>query len=390
MVEDDERQETIEDVESPAIGLNAVLASSDWTTQTLLNQLTRGNIDLDPVFQRRDAWQPSRKSQFIESLFLGLPVPQLVLAERKEKRGTYIIIDGKQRLLTLMQFSAIQDSAFAPMVLRGLRVLPELNGLNYQTIKERPDLDEHLTSFENQPIRTVIIRAWPNENFLYTVFLRLNTGSLPLSPQELRQALHPGPFTSFINEYSSDNELLKRILRLSAPDFRMRDTELVIRYLAFRNFLAEYTGNLKPLLDRVVIYFNSAWNARSGHLNVQLAEFDNAMSVTAQIFGDTTAFRKWNGERYESNINRAVFDVMVHVFRLAPVAQAALAQPQVVIDQFKAICENNARFREAIEGTTKTIEAIYTRISLWSAALGQALEIQIAMPRMIDNRIHLA
>jgi len=114
------------------------------------------------------------------------------------------------------------------------------------------------------------------------------------------------------------------------------------------------------------------------------------MSVTAQIFGDTTAFRKWNGERYESNINRAVFDVMVHVFRLAPVAQAALAQPQVVIDQFKAICENNARFREAIEGTTKTIEAIYTRISLWSAALGQALEIQIAMPRMIDNRIHLA
>src|SRR5688500_3142614 len=78
----------------------AVVTSTDWTTETILSQLARGNIFLTPNFQRRDAWTDARKSRFIESLFLALPIPQLVLAERKEKRGSYIVIDGKQRLLS--------------------------------------------------------------------------------------------------------------------------------------------------------------------------------------------------------------------------------------------------------------------------------------------------
>ena len=52
----------------------AVVTSTDWTTETILSQLRRGNIELSPRFQRREAWVDGRKSAFIESLFLGLPV----------------------------------------------------------------------------------------------------------------------------------------------------------------------------------------------------------------------------------------------------------------------------------------------------------------------------
>src|SRR5687767_8254345 len=78
----------------------AVVSGSDWTTETILRQLERGNIVLNPDYQRRDAWRPARKSKFIESLILGLPIPQLVLAESRGRKGTFIVIDGKQRLLT--------------------------------------------------------------------------------------------------------------------------------------------------------------------------------------------------------------------------------------------------------------------------------------------------
>jgi hypothetical protein len=96
----------------------AVLWSTDWTTETILNQLERGNIELNPSFQRREAWNDVKKSRFIESLILGFPVPQIVLAERKDKKGAYLVIDGKQRLLALRRFCA-KDTRGCPKTLNG-------------------------------------------------------------------------------------------------------------------------------------------------------------------------------------------------------------------------------------------------------------------------------
>jgi len=81
-VEDDRQKESSEDL--VGLGRNeisqAVITATDWTTETIITQIDKGNILLNPKFQRREAWTAARKSQFIESLFLGLPVPQLVLA----------------------------------------------------------------------------------------------------------------------------------------------------------------------------------------------------------------------------------------------------------------------------------------------------------------------
>ena len=116
-----------EDLDRRGLGkLNeAVVAATDWTTETLLRELERQNIQLDPKFQRRDAWRAARKSRFIESVILGLPIPQLVLAENRLQKGSYIVIDGKQRLLTLRQFAArVDDPSIRPLKLEGLQVLP--------------------------------------------------------------------------------------------------------------------------------------------------------------------------------------------------------------------------------------------------------------------------
>jgi hypothetical protein len=73
-----ESEEDLASLDTAAFS-QAVVFATDWTAETILRQLEKGNISLDPGYQRRDAWRPERKSRFIESLLLGLPIPQIVL-----------------------------------------------------------------------------------------------------------------------------------------------------------------------------------------------------------------------------------------------------------------------------------------------------------------------
>lgn len=102
---DDDQADDLDELLNPDRFRDAVLYGTDWTVRTLLDQIEVGNIDLSPSFQRRDAWSAKNKSRFIESVALQLPIPQIVLAERQDQRGRYIVLDGKQRLLTLAQFA---------------------------------------------------------------------------------------------------------------------------------------------------------------------------------------------------------------------------------------------------------------------------------------------
>lgn len=88
---------------------SAVVWGMDWTTETIASQLEKGNIDINPKFQRRDAWTQEEKSRLIESLMLGLPVPTIILAEMKDKKNSFVVIDGKQRLLSIKQFCSKKE-----------------------------------------------------------------------------------------------------------------------------------------------------------------------------------------------------------------------------------------------------------------------------------------
>jgi hypothetical protein len=357
------------------------LWGTDWTTETIVNQLRRGNINLNPRFQRRNAWDAPRKSLFVESLILGLPVPQIILAEEKGKKGSFVVIDGKQRLLTLRQFSARPEGDdFEQLRLTGLSDQPELNGLTYNALQQNDQFAGKLNVFDNQTIRTVVIRGWKDERYLYSVFLRINTGSVQLSPQELRQALHPGSFSDFIDDVSVDHVGIKRLLKLRDPDFRMRDVELVLRYFAYRNFAREYDGDLKRFLDNTTERMNRDWPRVAGLLHEQADELDNALTRVREIFNDRNEVRKWNGRIYEKRINRAVFDIMSHYFSNPKIREASRGREKSIEDAFKRLCEVDRPFLASIEQTTKSREANRIRFSTWARVLSQVLETRVESP----------
>lgn len=355
----------------------AVLWSTDWTAETILAQLNRNNIDLDPTFQRRSAWTDKKQSLFIESLILGLPIPQLILAEAPGKRGSFIVIDGKQRLLAIRRFGTnYQDPDFTQLKLRGLKELSRLNNKTYVNLQAELDLSDDRTAFENSSIRTIVIRNWQNEEYLYEVFLRINTGSVQLSPQELRQALHPGPFSRFVGAASADSEELKKALNLQAPDFRMRDAEILLRYLSYQNFIGHYNGNLKFFLDEATRTLNADWDQSQNKIDAQVLEMDEALRFTEDVFTSKQYLRKWNGQEFESKKNRAVFDIMLHYFSRADV-RAALATQQTAVKQaFIDECKDDV-FRTSLETTTKSMEANRVRFNRWGDAVAHLSGINL-------------
>jgi len=357
------------------------LWSTDWTTETVISQLRRGNINLSPRYQRRNAWDVARKSVFIESLILGLPIPQIILAEERGKKGSFIVIDGKQRLLAIRQFFAdATDTEFKQLKLSGLTDRKDLNGLTYNILQNTENLRDDLNNFENQTIRTVVIRGWVDEKYLYSVFLRINTGSVQLSPQELRQALHPGKFADFIDDLSINSAALRRALKINEPDFRMRDAELVLRYYAYKNFAPVYSGELKDFLDDTMIEFNKKWQKSEGMLVDQAGEFEAALEITREIFGERDELRKWNGRTYETRINRAVFDIMIYYFSFHEVRDVAKSRGNEIKKAFEDLCEKDRQFVSSLETTTKSKEANRVRFRAWAMRLGDVVGIKISAP----------
>jgi hypothetical protein len=367
---------------------DVVLAPSDWTVQTLLSQMNSGNFELDPDFQRRNAWTDSRKSKFIESLLIGLPIPQIVLAEKETADGDqYIVIDGKQRLLALEAF----HSDTKPLRLSQLSVLSDLNGLTREEILEDVDLRRNVSRLDNRTIRTVVIRKWSNDSFLHLVFHRINHQTLALSAQELRQALNPGPFTRFADKYAGASVELHRVLGASQqPDFRMRDVELLVRHTALRYRIDQYGGNLKRFLDDACREFNRDWGADSTLFEQAAADCDAAIVNVEGLFGDR-AFRRVTATGWETRFNRAVFDAMTFHFVVPEIVSAALDRGPELVEAYEQLSIGDPTFASALASTTKTVSATVYRLEAWGRVLARTLGLTVRVPTFdpVDRRIQL-
>jgi hypothetical protein len=349
---------------------NTSIHATDWTIETVISQISKGRIQLNPSFQRRDAWTDRHKTSFIESVILGFPVPQLVLAEVPGAKGNFIVIDGKQRLLSIAQFSGDQSlqSRLGNLKLRKPSILPALDGLTFEDFKDRNS--SFVDQYENSTIRTVVIRNWKDENLIYHIFLRLNTGSVRLSPQELRNALHPGPFASFVDEYSSDSRAMRRILNSDEPDFRMRDAELLLRYIAFANFVEQYSGSMKDFLDKTTFVLNSEWRHWQHDLRDQCARFEDVVGLVFTAF-DGDAFKKWKNGKFEGRFNRAVFDVFVFYAKYKEYRDLLFEKPLEVKDAFVELSDRDPEFIDSLESTTKSLSATSSRLGGWGKMLNE-------------------
>ncbi|MGG0418744.1 DUF262 domain-containing protein [Priestia aryabhattai] len=366
----------------------AVVWGTDWTTETIVNQLIKGNLNLNPSFQRRDAWDNKDKSRLIESLILGLPVPPIILAERKDVRNSYIVIDGKQRLLALRQFCATSEDEFDKLELKNLDHLRKLNGATFEDLSENPDFENYKTSFENQSIRTIVIKNWPNEAFLFTVFLRLNTGSKKLSPQELRQALHPGPFLTYIDEVTSESLEFRKILRNNKPDSRMRDVELAIRYFAYEYNFTNFKGNMKEFLDSTCEKLNSLWKHKEDEIVAHYSNLEHAIEVCFEIFGKKEAFSRYKDGIYNKRFNRALYEVFTYFFSNKEIRDKILKDKQFFKKQFEHLSENDLVFIDSISSTTKDMRKTVYRFNEIGEIIKEITEYPVPRFEIKNGTIH--
>ncbi|MEV0078636.1 DUF262 domain-containing protein [Nocardia neocaledoniensis] len=344
---------------------DVLLYTLDWSVQSLLDRI--GNtFDINPAFQRRDAWNGERKSQYIESLMLGLPVPQVVLAEDKTSKR-FIVLDGKQRLITMKQFGK-PDANFAAFKLRKLKFLHQLNGKKFDQIQNSIETDEFAESFLNQPVRTIVVRNWRKTAVLYEIFVRLNRGSLPLSPQELRQALYPGEFSTWVNKRSASSVEIQAARRLKREDFRMRDAELLLRGVAFIDSIESYDGDLREYLNRMCEKGNSDWDSHAARYE----EFGNRIEASIRragvIFGARNTYLRYVRSEdgtvdFVRRFNVAVFDLMTMVLASPEVDDNLVdAHKDQLREAFKSLCVDDPRFEDSIKSTTKTPFATAYRV----------------------------
>lgn len=364
---------------------DVAINARDWTVETIVQQVRQGNIDLDPAFQRRNAWRDHRRSRLIESFILSFPVPQIVLAENPRKKKSFIVIDGKQRLMTIAGFFLDEYRDYwKDKELSGLEILKDLNGVGIDDFLTDARFVQYKRQLDNADIRATVISGFQDEGVLYDIFYRINTGSVPLSSQELRQVLNRGQFARYLLEVTSENNALWTILGIREPDARLRDVELLLRMIAWAEFSPRYAGNMKQFLDDAMRDLNGTWEACGHRISKLSREVLEAVEAVQLIFGEN-AGRKFKAGRFERALNRALFEVQtLHLIKPA-VRKAAVRRKAAIASAFEELSGDN-NFLSAIESTTKSLENTRIRFGSYRQMLENALKkpiepIQIGKPQ---------
>lgn len=280
----------------------------DVTTRTptvdlLLSRIRRGVLDLQPEFQRMAGiWSEQNQSRLIESMLLRIPLPTFYAAEAEADDDAWIIVDGVQRLTTIARFIVPESIDESPLVLRRLEYLWQYEGKRFADLPGR--LQTRLV--ETELVLHLIRRGTP-EPVMFNIFARINTGGRPLTRQELRHALIPGPARILLREMAESEEFQVATLGTVSPE-RMDDREMVLRFIAFwLRSPEQYGPDLDEFLRKAMHEVNRFSASQVARLR---QDFNKAMNAARIIFGDH-AFRKlYPGQERRSPINKALFEAV--------------------------------------------------------------------------------
>ncbi|MEU7894259.1 DUF262 domain-containing protein [Nonomuraea sp. NPDC049152] len=309
-----------------------VASPNDFNVTTINNFIEKGAVKV-PGFQRNYVWDIKRASKLIESLIIGVPVPQVFLYE--ESRNKFLVIDGQQRLLTVFFFiqgrfprkekrASIRklfnvgtgapnlevlsdDSLFEPFALK----LPKRpNGdTNKFTNLTYSSLEDYQGQLDLRTIRNMIIkqiRPVDDDSSIFELFNRLNTGGVNLNAQEIRASLYHSDFFGLLFTLNEDLRW-RRILGFPDADPRLKDIEIILRAfaLSYPDAMETYSGSMTSFLNR---YCKMAQSFSSDDVRQRQEEWDWILSAAQNWPADTfrTASPKFSPLIFEAVFSAAL------------------------------------------------------------------------------------
>ena len=287
----------------------------DMSLGEVVNLYKDQELKINPEFQRLFRWDITRKTRFIESILLGIPIPPIFVFQDAE--GKWELIDGLQRLSTILEFwgvlVGVDGNLMSPTALDGTKYLPSLAGSTWQ---KNADEDKPISKIQQLQIkrarlRVEILQKESDEQAKYELFQRLNTGGAPLSQQEVRNCVAIMIKPELQRTLSSLAEFVPFTTatdQTKAAIEKQVGVELVLRFFAFRNVPYSSGLDVHEYLDAALVTMakNDAldWEAES-------ANFKQVFSLIESVLGDK-AFKKWDGAAFKGMFLMSVFEVLAH------------------------------------------------------------------------------
>lgn len=336
-------------------------------------------LNLRPEYQRRLVWDVRKKSLFIESLLLNIPIPPIFLYEAELNR--YEVMDGQQRLNAVIDF---YDNAFG---LHGLDTWSEINTMTYRQLPEtlKRGLDRRRLSATVILIERTSQDQPKHSDVRKIVFERLNTGGQNLNHQEIRNAIFGGPFNDLLIRLAQ-NSLFTSLWEIPGHDEhvdqtghpdeeragnrlyrRMIDCEIVLRFFAFRR-RSRIKGSVRNILDTCM---RDHKEISQGEIAVMEREFRERLDFAAKVFGAHT-FRYIEDDDGDWKLSQPLYDAtMVGLDRLYPHRKKIIAKKAAVNAKVRALFKNEEAYA-VIVGRPNTAKAIHQRIDLLEKTIKQA------------------
>ena len=363
-------------------------APNDFNVMTLHSFVESGAVRI-PGFQRNFVWDLGRASKLIESLILGLPVPQLFLYE--QERNKFLVIDGQQRLMSIYYFIKMRfprkvkrgelrlifdqegripehilhdDKYFQPFNLRLPQRLPnhanKFKGLNYET------LGNYKIQLDLRPIRNIVVKQnipTDDDSSIYEIFNRLNSGGINLSPQEIRASMYHSKFYILLSQINN-KERWRKILGTPEPDLHMKDIEILLRGFAVLVDGQNYAPSMVKFLNQ---FSNKCKPPAAEHNEYFRRLFESFLDACSSLSED--AFKNRRNKRFNVALYEAVF---------AAACERAFSEKCIVAgtldsERIQTLATDQEFVQASQEGTTQT-KNLMKRLSRARAIVG-ALDV---------------
>ena len=299
---EDETEEYLPDPdEEPLHDRKLFTQPYDINIRSLIGQIKENTLYLRPLsgrpnFQRKYVWSNRLASLLIESILLNIPIPPCYFSQNNEFELD--VIDGQQRIFSIYRFL---DNQFA---LSGLEVISELNGMRFHELPRQQQ-----RQIETHTLRAVIITNESHPDIQFDVFERLNTNTMPLNAQELRNCIYRGSLNNLLGNLA-EYGLWLQILGRKQPDKRLRDEELILRFMAFQIMgIKSYRTPQKHWLNDAA---DKGRHFTDAKLNKLASIWKSAIQNSLIVFPPKECFRRPDQGGKRPVINRALMDLVMN------------------------------------------------------------------------------